>query len=348
MQPSHIEQSSHIKDSFPSTKTQSWRMMQKKSITSFTALYALHNKTVPKNILESTRTPAHFPLLLPLRLAKKINLDDPLDPLLLQFVPSNSLTNQIEPVKDPLAEMSAQITPRLLKKYSGRTLFLPTSACAMHCRYCFRQEYPYEKSSPSKLGVQLFYQDELAAIKKDSSIQEVILSGGDPLSLSNAILHDIIQELESIPHIRRVRWHTRFLIGIPERVDEGLLKIFTRSHLTHYMVLHINHPREIDVDFSSYLKKLRFSGVTLLAQAVLLHQVNDHIDTLHELSESLSNAGVLFYYLHQIDPIEAACPFWVPPQKGKDLINALRERTSGYGVPTYVSEIAYEKSKTPL
>lgn len=320
-----------------------WRALQKKSITKIDQLYGLHglkSSSIAQN--------GNFPLLVPLRLALKMNLEDPYDPLYLQFVTSGSLPPQITPEIDPLQELPAQLTSRLLKKYASRTLFLPTSACAMHCRYCFRQDYPYATSSPKKDQVRSFYEKELESIAQNPSINEVILSGGDPLSLSNSILGEIVQALEGISHIQRIRWHTRFPIAIPQRIDEGLTRIIQNSPLTHIMVLHINHPSEIDSYFSACIKKLRLCAVPVLAQAVLLHRVNDDIDTLHQLSEALSDAGILFYYLHQVDPIEQACPFWVDPQKGKKLIAELRERVSGYGVPTYVQEIATKKSKTTL
>lgn len=319
-----------------------WRALQKKSITKIDQLYALHDLPPPKQNQSS-----NFPLLVPLRLAMKMNLEDPFDPLYLQFVSGRSLTSKIQAEKDPLQEEPARITSRLLKKYKSRTLLLPTSACAVHCRYCFRQDYPYDRASPKAEEVASFYQEEFSYIASNKSINEVILSGGDPLSLSNRSLKSLIEALEGISHLKRIRWHTRFPIAIAQRIDDGLIDLLENSSLTHIMVLHINHPAELDTHLSSHIKRLRQCGVPLLAQAVLLHRVNDDVDVLQELSERLSDDGIIFYYLHQVDPVEEACPFWVDPEKGKELIARLRERVSGYGVPTYVKEIAQEKSKTP-
>lgn len=308
-------------------------------------LYALHGLKEPS----SQAPPPSFPLLIPLHLAQKINPLDPLDPLLLQFACA-PLTSQIEPQKDPLQEKKAQITPKLLKKYPMRALLLPTSACAMHCRYCFRQNYPYAKndSQGEEKRNTLALEAELSAIKSDPSLREIILSGGDPLSLSNRDLHHLVSAIEEMEQIERIRWHTRFPIGIPERVDQGLLNMIKQTKKRHLWVLHINHAKELDAKFLRYIDQVRQLGVPLLAQAVLLRGVNDHVETLYELSETLSNAGIIFYYLHQLDPVEGATSFWVDPQKGIELIEQLRRKTSGYGVPTFAQEIALEESKIAL
>lgn len=316
-----------------------WRQVQRESICTLEQLYSFLALSPEEKETFANRT--NFPILIPKRLAEKIDPQDPRDPILQQFVPiKNELHSQEGYVCDPLNELEFQKTPKLLQKYKQRVLLVPTSACAMHCRYCFRQHYPYLKDKQ--------FHKELEIIANNPELAEVILSGGDPLSLSNEELHALVVQLEKIPHITRLRWHTRFPIGIPERIDEHFLSIIKNSRFQMWWVFHINHAKELDEDIIRAIKKLRCAGGNTLAQAVLLKGVNDNTKALFELSEALSNAGICFYYLHQLDPVQGASHFWVDPKQAKKILEELRTLTSGYGIPLYVQEQAHQPSKTPL
>lgn len=284
-----------------------------------------------------------FNVLVPLRLAEKMAKQTLSDPLLRQFVPLiEESIHTPNFSSDPVGEQKGCITPRLLHKYAGRALLVCTSACAMHCRYCFRRDYPYEKEKKDDWG------SELAEIKADSSIREVILSGGDPLSLSDRSLIDLIHALEEIPHVKHLRFHTRFLIGIPERITGTLCAALRNTRLQVWCIIHSNHPKELDHDVEKALKALRHEGVTLLNQSVLLRGVNDDVDVLCALSERLLDMGVMPYYLHQLDRIQGAAHYEVPEEEGKKLVSAMRSRLPGYGVPRYVREEAGKPGKTVL
>lgn len=282
-----------------------------------------------------------FPLQVPRRLAKKMAKKTLNDPLFKQFVP---LAQELQPqsgfILDPVCDATFQEESKLLRKYEGRVLLVCTSACAMHCRYCFRQHFSYSSTKG--------FEEELGLIEQDLSIHEVILSGGDPLSLSDEILGGILDRLAKMSHIRRIRFHTRFPIGIPERIDDSFLGLIKNLPQQIYFVIHSNHPRELDQDLFDRLKALQKLGCLILNQAVLLKEVNDDPETLRELAEELVDHGVLFYYLHQLDRVQGAAHFEVEEEKGRWLIEEIAKRLPGYAVPKYVREIAGEANKTPL
>ena len=207
----------------------------------------------------------------------------------------------------------------------------------MNCRFCFRQNYPYEGEKDLEA--------ELDAIRQDPTLFEVILSGGDPLSLSDDRLKSLIEALDTIPHLKLLRFHTRVPIGIPERITEEFIAILKKSRLQTIFVLHTNHPRELDDDIFAALKKI---PAPLLSQSVLLKGVNDTIETLKELFLKLSFNGVIPYYLHQLDRVKQASHFEVSIEKGKKLMSELRGCIPGYAMPTYVQEVPFENAKTPL
>lgn len=211
----------------------------------------------------------------------------------------------------------------------------------MHCRYCFRQNFDYDTENKG-------FENEITLIAADPSIREVILSGGDPLSLSNDVLRALLIQLSAIGHLRHIRFHTRFPIGIPERVDEQFLSLLSSLPQRIWFIIHANHPRELDADVLSALKRLQKAGVVLLNQSVLLRGVNDNVDTLEELCLLLVDHGILPYYLHQLDRVEGAAHFEVAEERGKALITALNARLPGYAVPKYVQERAGDPNKTPL
>lgn len=282
-----------------------------------------------------------FPILVPIRLARKMekrNLDDP---LVLQFLPiRKELEYSAEFTSQPVCDNNFQETEKLLHKYHGRVLLLCTNACAMHCRYCFRQNFDYAK-------VKLF-EKEIEWIANDSSISEVILSGGDPFSLSNDTLQYILEKLGSIKHVKRIRFHTRFLIGVPERVDEEILSLISSLPQQVYIVIHCNHPNELDDDVFVSLQSLQKVGCLILNQAVLLKGVNDHVDTLVKLCLQLSDKGILPYYLHQLDKVEGAAHFEVLEETGRYLITEIAKQLPGYAVPKYAREIPGQPNKTLL
>ena len=283
-----------------------------------------------------------FPLNLPLRLAKKIEKNSLQDPILKQFLPL-----KIENIKkpgfcfDPLEESRFRLEKKLLHKYKNRALLVCTSACVMHCRFCFRKNFDYD--TEDKL-----FDEEIKAIEQDSSLSEILLSGGDPLSLSNKQLQFLLSELSKIPHVKRIRFHTRFPIGIPERIDAELLHIFQSTPCQILFVIHTNHPKELDSDVLETLEKIRKLGIPILTQTVLLKDINDNESILEELFTIMINHGILPYYLHQLDPIDGTTHFEVEPKRALELISYLKTVLPGYAVPRYVKEIPGETSKRVL
>jgi len=271
---------------------------------------------------------------------------DPYDPLLRQVMPvGDELADVAGYTSDPLEEGAARRAPQLLHKYTGRALLITTEACAIHCRYCFRREFPY--SAPeTRIGAR--WSEALEILARDASIEEVILSGGDPLSLSDARLAQLTDALTKIPHLKRLRVHTRQPIVLPSRVDEGLLAWLRGIRLPTVMVVHSNHPNEIDDDVRAACAALRAAGVTLLNQSVLLRGVNDHADTLERLSVALLDAGVLPYYLHLPDRVRGTAHFDVDERAAQRLIETLMGRLSGYLVPRLVREVPGAASKVPV
>ena len=282
-----------------------------------------------------------FVLNLPYRLAKKIKKNSIIDPLFLQFVPLQKELKVTKSYNSNPLEEDAFKEGKLLSKYPNRSLVITTSACAVHCRYCFRRDYPYET-------IRKDFEPELKLIRDSIETEEIILSGGDPLSLPDSKLATLLNELNEIDHIKRIRFHTRFPIGIPERITPELLNILASVNKQIWFVLHINHASELDEEVIANLKKLSKLGIPLLNQSVLLKGVNDSEETQSELLKALSNAGIQPYYLHQLDQVQGAQHFFVKPAAGKRLIEALSNRFSGFMIPRYVKEIPHRSKKTPL
>jgi EF-P beta-lysylation protein EpmB len=315
----------------------SWREIQKQNFTSWPKLAAF----LQIEGLQGYAHP-HFPLNLPRRLAEKIEKGNPHDPVLRQFLPSLEEAHKTPGFSlDPVGDQGARKSQKLLKKYEGRALLVTTSACAMHCRFCFRQNFDY-------VSKDFTFDQELKLIGEDPSITEIILSGGDPLSLSNTVLQNLIQHIVAIPHVKRLRFHTRFPIGIPERIDAPLLEILQATRLQPIFVIHCNHPKELDADIFQALRRLQALRIPVLNSAVLLRGVNDTPAILHELFELLSDHGILAYYLNQLDRVQGAAHFEVPQQEGLKLLSELMTSLPGYAVPRYVQEVAGEPYKTPL
>ena len=301
---------------------------------------------LPDRLLPAARRAAAlFPLRVPAPYLQRIRPGDAADPLLRQVLPLD-LECETRPgySADPLAESAAQPVPGLLKKYHGRALLIATGACAVHCRYCFRRHFPYADAHAG--GSRL--DPALAAIAADASIGEVILSGGDPLSLSDPRLAELTARIAAIPHVHTLRIHSRLPVVLPQRVTGDLLAGLRRLPLRKVLVLHSNHPCELDADVDAALAALTGAGVTLLNQAVLLRGVNDDSGTLASLSERLHRAGVLPYYLHLLDRVHGTAHFEVSQTTAEALIEALRARLPGYLVPRLAREIPGEPGKTVI
>jgi EF-P beta-lysylation protein EpmB len=294
---------------------------------------------------DASRPESAFGCFVPLEFAARIRLADPEDPLLKQVLPIEAENVDVPGFgTDPVGDMAAEVNGGLLHKYAGRALIVTHGTCAVHCRYCFRREFPYAESATKKER----WRPAIEAIVRDTSISEVLLSGGDPLTLGDGVLDALLESLESIPHVRRLRIHTRLPVVIPQRVTDSLTSRLANSRLTTWMVVHTNHAQEIDDAVANSFDKLVSAGIPLLNQAVLLAGVNDSVDALRDLSMKLIDLKVQPYYLHQLDRVRGAAHFWVPVERGIKLMEQLRHVLPGYALPRYVIEEPGAKSKTPI
>jgi EF-P beta-lysylation protein EpmB len=283
-----------------------------------------------------------FPVLAPEAFVQRMALGDPNDPLLQQVLAVPDEADQIAGFStDPLGELAANPVPGIIHKYHGRLLLLPTSGCAVNCRYCFRRHFPYEDNrlDKAKLAAALAY------IATHDDVSEIILSGGDPLLLDDNALHSLVVAIEANKHVRRLRIHTRLPVVIPARVTPTLLQTLSQSRLDVVVVLHSNHANEMDEPLRVACQSLHRSGITLLNQSVLLKGVNDSVDALVALSEGLFAASVLPYYLHVLDPVQGAAHFHLSITEAQRLHRDVAARLPGYLVPRLAQEIAGEAAK---
>jgi EF-P beta-lysylation protein EpmB len=285
-----------------------------------------------------------FRMRVPRGFAARMENGNPADPLLRQVLPTNAELER-EPgfSVDPVGDEAAIVSPGVLQKYRGRVLLITTGACAIHCRYCFRRHYPYFDAS-----VPGGWRKQLDPVHLDPTIQEVILSGGDPLMLDDASLGGLIRELEEIPHLTRLRIHSRLPIVLPERIGPDLSRLLADSRLQTALVVHCNHRQELSPEVATALQQLKQAGITLLNQTVLLRGVNDRTETLCELSEALFSYGVLPYYLHVLDRVSGAAHFALPEERIRQLGREIGEYLPGYLVPRLVYEQAGAGSKLPF
>jgi EF-P beta-lysylation protein EpmB len=322
----------------------SWQQELAEAITSAQQLAAALDLPA-EAVSGAARAGEAFALRVPRAFLDRMRRGDVDDPLLRQILPAAA---ELEPdsrfVSDPLDERSAGRAPGLLQKYGRRALLIATATCAVHCRYCFRREFPYE----GQLGEAPRWREALAAIAADESLEEIILSGGDPLSLSNARLERLTRSLEAIAHVKRIRVHTRTPVVLPSRVDAGLLEWLRTAARPMVLVLHVNHPAELDPRALEACARLRATGAILLNQSVLLAGVNDSVEVLARLSERLFAASVLPYYLHVLDKVRGSAHFEVPEARARALAGALAARLPGYLVPRLVRELPGAASKVPL
>ena len=328
----------------PSIMTRSWQEQLADLVTDPQELLALLGLD-PGQLDLAPAALEGFPLRVPRPYLARIRPGDPHDPLLLQVLPqSPELLAVPGYTADPLQENAVNAVPGLLHKYAGRVLLIVTQSCAIHCRYCFRRHFPYADNRPGREQ----WQQALDYIAADPSITEVILSGGDPLATSNTYLGWLLQALADIPHLNRLRLHTRLPIMLPDRVDRGLLDLLGAWRGTCIVVLHANHAREFDAGVDAACQRLRTAGVQLLNQSVLLKGINDSVDVLCTLSERLLASGALPYYLHQLDKVAGAAHFAVTDTRALQLVAAMRSRLPGYLVPRLVRETAGDDAKQPM
>ncbi len=338
-----LERLAMITQDAPGWELPDWQRQQADLITDpaeLLALLDLDASLAP----ESLAAARDFPLRVPRAYAALMEKGNPDDPLLRQVL---GVPAELEVVPgygaDPLEEGDHTPVPGLLHKYHGRALLVVTGACAVHCRYCFRRHFPYQSHLSGKR-----WEQALAWLADRPDINEVILSGGDPLTLTNRRIGQLLEALAEIPHLRRLRIHSRTPVVIPDRLDEALLALVSNSRWRTVLVLHANHPREISESLVVRGRQWQRAGVTLLNQSVLLAGVNDQLETLVALSDRLHEAGILPYYLHQLDKVAGAAHFAVPDADARALHGALRAALPGFLVPRLSREEPGEPAKTVL
>ncbi|AZB92307.1 EF-P beta-lysylation protein EpmB [Acinetobacter pittii] len=324
---------------------QNWQSQLSDLITDPSELLSLLELSSEQLLSGAILASEKFKLRVPRAFVGKMNAKNPLDPLLLQVLPHHlELEEHPEFVTDPLGEEAANQLPGVLHKYKSRFLLTLTGACAVHCRYCFRRHFPYQENLPKNedwLNIKNY-------IEANPNINEIILSGGDPLTLSNRKLALWLERLSSLKQIEILRIHSRVPIVIPNRIDEQLISLLKNSRLRIVLVVHSNHASELDDFTCSKLLQLSDHHITVLNQAVLLKGVNDSAQTLIDLSYRLFEARVMPYYLHVLDKVKGAQHFDLESSKIDDIYRDVLANLPGYLVPKLVREIAGEKNKTPL
>ena len=324
---------------------QNWQSQLSDLITDPSELLSLLELSSEQLLSGAILASEKFKLRVPRAFVGKMNAKNPLDPLLLQVLPHHlELEEHPEFVTDPLGEEAANQLPGVLHKYKSRFLLTLTGACAVHCRYCFRRHFPYQENLPKNedwLNIKNY-------IEANPNINEIILSGGDPLTLSNRKLALWLERLSSLKQIQILRIHSRVPIVIPNRIDQELISLLKNSRLRIVLVVHSNHASELDDFTCSKLLQLSDHHITVLNQAVLLKGVNDSAQTLIDLSYRLFEARVMPYYLHVLDKVKGAQHFDLESSEIDDIYRDVLANLPGYLVPKLVREIAGEKNKTPL
>ncbi len=301
---------------------------------------------LPADLLPAAeRAAVLFPLLAPRDFVARMRPGDVSDPLLRQVLPLGEETREVPGFStDPLAETACGPKPGVLHKYHGRALLVTTGACAVHCRYCFRRHFAYEELPRGRR----WWSEAVDYVRGDSSLAEILLSGGDPLTLPDAQLAALTQDLAEVPHLQRLRIHTRLPVVLPSRIDADLMRWITSTRLAMVVVIHANHPAELSPAVITACRQLRDAGITVLNQSVLLRGVNDRVEVLEQLSTALFTAGVLPYYLHVLDRVAGAAHFLVDDPAARELHTALAARLPGYLVPRLVREEPGQAGKSPL
>lgn len=287
---------------------------------------------------------AGFPMRVPRGFIRRMGYGDPKDPLLLQVLPQQAELDSDHGLDDAVGDHAARVGSGLIQKYHGRALFIASGACAIHCRYCFRRHFPYAE----EIAATNHWQQAVQWARQHPDVNEIILSGGDPLALSTGKLTELTDELAQLPHIHRLRIHTRLPVVLPQRVDAELLDWLHALPWPTVIVLHCNHANEIDGQVAKACATLRSAGVHLLNQSVLMKGINDTVDVLSTLSVRLFASGVLPYYLHQLDPVRATTHFLVDDECATALHASMRARLPGYLLPRLVREVAGAEAKLPV
>jgi EF-P beta-lysylation protein EpmB len=320
-----------------------WRQSLRDAVTDPAELLALVD--LPQLAARLPTNNAGFPLKVPRGFIARMQRGDPRDPLLLQVLPQLAeLDDTPGFTDDAVDDLGAVQAHGVLHKYEGRALLIAAGSCAVNCRYCFRRHFPYAE----ELAAAHAWREAVDCLANDTSIREVILSGGDPLVLSTQKLTDLTDALRAVPHVTRLRIHSRLPVVLPERIDAAFCTWLSGLPLQRVVVLHANHPNELDAGVEAACARLREAGVTLFNQSVLLRGVNDDAGALAELSERLFACGVLPYYLHQLDRVRGTAHFEVPDARARDLVDSMRARLPGYLVPRLVRELPGENAKRPV
>ena len=282
--------------------------------------------------------------LFPIQVSQQFLDDHPLDgPVLMQYLPSSQeLVDPPGYTHDPVGDISATMQPGVIKKYNHRVLLITNNTCPIHCRYCFRKDFPYPQSNPNTHQ----FKQALEFCQHDESISEIILSGGDPLSLEDESLDHLFKAIEKIPHIKTIRLHTKFPSIFPQRITDKLITTLEECTLNKVCVFHINHADEISQEFCNVVKKIKQTNTTTLNQSVLLKNVNDNADVLIDLSNKLFAAGILPYYLHKLDPAKGTHHFKVSDSHAEKLHQQMKNNLPGYLVPRLAQEIPGQSCKS--
>lgn len=289
---------------------------------------------LPKNLAESLAE-QQFKTRVPLGFAERMQKGNPQDPLLLQVLAiREELTISEHYTSDPLQESTTNPIPGLIHKYASRVLLTLTGACAINCRYCFRRHFPYEENNPGRAG----WDEAFRYIQNDKQINEVILSGGDPLLTKDVILDELLEKLSLIDHVKTIRIHTRIPVVLPERINNGLLNCLEKTRFNKVIVLHCNHPQELDQNVADACSALRQAGCHLLNQSVYLKGINNNAQILAQLSERLFSFGVLPYYLHVLDKVQGAAHFDTQINQVLDTYQIMQSLLPGYLVPRLARE----------
>jgi EF-P beta-lysylation protein EpmB len=320
-----------------------WRQSLREAVTDPRELLALVG--LPQLAGRLPAAEAGFALKVPRGFVARMRRGDPADPLLLQVLPQLAeLDDAPGFMDDAVGDLDAVQAHGVLHKYEGRALLIAAGSCAVNCRYCFRRHFPYAE----ELAAAHAWREAIDCLSKDTSIREVILSGGDPLVLSTQKLTDLTDALRAMPHVIRLRIHSRLPVVLPERIDDAFCAWLSALPLQRVVVLHANHPNELDASVEAACTRLREAGATLLNQSVLLRGVNDNSEALAELSERLFACGVLPYYLHQLDRVRGTSHFEVSDARARDLVDSMRARLPGYLVPRLVRELPGDRAKRPV
>ncbi len=332
-----------IPASLQMTHPADWRRQWQEAITDAAVLLA--ELGLDGLIPDRAARPHAFGLRVPRAFVARMRRGDPHDPLLRQVLPLDAEDVEVAGfVRDPVGDLHARGGQGVLHKYEGRALLVATGSCAVHCRYCFRRHFPYAQENAARDG----WADSLEWLRANPSVDEVILSGGDPLSLATHKLAELTDALRTLPQVATLRIHTRLPVVLPARVDAELVAWLEGLQVSKVMVIHANHAQEFDADVDDALRRLRDAGCVLLNQSVLLRGVNDSVATLAALSRRLLRGGVTPYYLHALDPVAGAAHFAVDDADAVRLMQELRRQLPGYLVPRLVREVAGASSKTPL